>query len=140
MLNFKKHVTNLCNRVRNKIQGLTRVFPFMPVTQIIFLVVAYFLTHFEFCPLVWMKHDIVINNRTNRFYKTALRLVCSDFTSTFSELLIKDKFLTKYQRILQTLLNEVFKVKNNLAPEISSNIFSFKTVSYKQHFTVEILI
>ena len=140
MLNFKKHVTNLCNKVRKKIQGLTRVFPFMPVTQINFLVVAYFLTHFEFCPLVWMKHDIVINNRTNGFYKTALRLVYSDFTSTFSELLIKDKFLTKYQRILQTLLNEVFKVKNNLAPEISSNIFSFKTVSYKQHFTVEILI
>lgn len=98
--------------------------------------VAYFLPHFEFCPLVWMKHDIVINNGTNGLYKTALRLVYSDFTSTFSELLIKDKFLTKHQRNLQTLLSEVFKVPKTLAPEILSNIISFKTVSYKQHFVI----
>lgn len=67
-------------------------------------------------------------------------MVYSDFTSTFSELLIKDKFLTKHQRNLQALLNEVFKVKNNLAPEILSNVFSFKTVLYKQHCIGEILI
>lgn len=112
----------------------------MPVTKRNFLVVSSFLSHFEFCPLVWMKHDIVINNRINGLYKTALRLVYSDFTSTFSELLKKDKFLTKHQRNLQALLNEVFKVKNNLAPEILSNVFSFKTVLYKQHCIGEILI
>ena len=52
----------------------------------------------------------------------------SDISSTFSEHLLKSKSVTTHQRKLQA--NEMLKVKNNLAPEIMKNIFSFKTLLY----------
>ena len=49
-----------------------------------------------------------------------------DFSSRFSELLEKDKSVTIHHRNLQRLAYEIFKVKNNMAPEILTEIFPHK--------------
>ena len=52
--------------------------------------------------------------------------------------------MARRQRNLQTLVNEVLKVKNNSAPKILSNIFSWKqyriTLEAAQHFIEKMLI
>ena len=70
----------------------------------------------------------IFNNRTNGLHERALSLAYSYFSSTFSYFLIKDKSVTIHQRNLRILAFEMFKVKNNLAPEVMKNIFSFKTL------------
>ena len=60
----------------------------------------------------------------------ALSLVYNDFSSSFSELLEKDKSVTIHHRNLQTLAYEIFKVKQNMAPEILTEIFPQKESSY----------
>ena len=62
--------------------------------------------------------------------KTALSLVYNDFSSSFSELLEKDKSVTIHHRNLQALAFEIFKVKNNMAPEILTEIFPQKESNY----------
>ena len=69
------------------------------------------MSQFRYCPLVWMNHSRTLNNRINGFHKRALSLVQNDFSSSFSELLEKDKPLTIHDRNLQTLAYEIFKVK-----------------------------
>ena len=66
----------------------------MPVTQRKLLMNAYFLSQFEYCPLVWVNHSRILNNRISRLHERALRLVQSDFNETFLELLIKDESVT----------------------------------------------
>ena len=80
---------------------------------------AYFMSQFGYCPLVWMNQWIGLHKRT-------LSLVYNDFSSSFSELLEKDKSVTKHHRNLQSLAYELFKVKKNMASEILTEIFPQK--------------
>ena len=47
----------------------------------------------------------------------------NDFSSSFSELLEKNKSITIHDRNLHTLAYEIFKVKNNMAPKILTEKF-----------------
>ena len=54
----------------------------------------------------------------------ALRLVHDDYTSFFEDLLAKDGSVSIHHRNIQNVAIEMFKVKNNLCPEIVQSIFS----------------
>ena len=129
-LNFNEHVTNLCDKASKKIQALARIFPYIPQTQKRLLMNAYFMSQFGYCPLVWMNHSRALNNRINGLHKRALSLVYNDFSSSFSELLEKDKSVTIHHRNLQTLAYEIFKVKNNMMPEILTEMFPQKESNF----------
>ena len=129
-LNFNEHITNLRDKASKKIQSLARIFENIPQTQKHHLINAYFTSEFGYCPLVWMNHSRTLNNRINGLHKRALSLVYNDFSSSFSELLEKDKSVTIHHRNLQTLAYEIFKVKNNMAPEILTEIFPQKESNY----------
>ena len=58
-----------------------------------------------------MNHSRALNNRINGLHERALSLVYNDFSSSFSELLEKDKSVTIHRRNLQTLAYEIFNVK-----------------------------
>ena len=68
--------------------------------------------------LVRVFHSRKINNRMNSLHQRALRVAYRDYITTFSKLLSKDKSVTIHQRNLQLLATEVFKIKNELIPEI----------------------
>ena len=88
-LNFNEHVTNLCDKASKKSQALARIFPYIPQTQKLLLMNAYFMSQFGYCPLVWMNHTRTLNNRINGLHKRALSLIYNDFSSRFPELLEK---------------------------------------------------
>ena len=75
-----------------------------------------------------MKHSRTSNYCIKGLHKRALSLVYNDFSSSFSELLEKDKSVTIHHRNLQTLAYEIFKVKKNMAPE--TVIFPQKESNY----------
>ena len=88
------------------------------------------MSQFGYCLLVWINHARRLNNCINGLHKRALSLVYNHFSSSFSEFLEKDKSVTIHHRNLQTLAYEIFKVKNNLAPEILTEIFPQKESNY----------
>ena len=94
---------------------------------------VYFMSQFGYCPLVWMNHSRTLNNRINGLLKRAAGLVYNDFSSSFPELLQKDKSVTVHHCNLQTLAYETFNVKNNIAPEILTEIFSQKESNYSRN-------
>ena len=93
---------------------------------------AYFMSQFGYCPLVWMNHSRTLNNRINGLHKRALSLVCNDFSSSFSELLGKDKSATIHHRNLQTLGYEIFKKKKNIAHKILTEIWDILPTELKR--------
>lgn len=50
-------------------------------------------------------------------------MVYGDYTTSFEELLIKDKSVSIHHRNIQTVAIEMFKVKNNLCPEFITFLF-----------------
>ena len=112
-LNFNKHVTNLYDKASKKIQALDIILSYIPETQKRVLMNVYFMSQFGYCPLVWMNHSRTLNNPINGLHKRALSLVYSDFSSSCSELLEKDKSATIHHLNFQTLAYEIYNVKKN---------------------------
>ena len=72
--------------------------------------------------------------------KGLLRLTYKDNQSSFKEVLEKDLCVTVHHKNLQALITEIFKVKNDLAPDIMKDIFELKEPPYNlrlesNHFT-----
>ena len=64
------------------------------------------------------------NNLINKIHESSLRIVTSDKNSCYEDLLNLNNQITVYQRNLQVLMTEVFKITNGLSPPIM-DIFSY---------------
>ena len=71
---------------------------------------AFVTSQFNYCPLVWMCHSREINYRINNIHYRALRIVYSDNTSSFEDLLRKDGSVTIHQGNVRFLSLEMFKL------------------------------
>ena len=99
---------------------------------------AFITSHFSYCPLVWMFHCRELNNKINRIHERSLKLEYFDKTSTFQELLGKDKSISVHHKNIQVLATEICKTVNGLARTIMNTIFEIKDIEYnlsnKIHF------
>ena len=78
-----------------------------------------------------MLHSKTLNNKINRLYERALRIVHFDWTSSFCELLEKDELFSVHHKNIQSLAIEIYQFINNLSPFIMNNIFKVNpTVPY----------
>ena len=82
------------------------------------VMIAFVTSQFGYCPLVLMVNSGDLNNKINSLLKRALRITCGDRSPLFPDLLKKDKSVSIHHSNIQALENEMFKVKNNIAPEI----------------------
>ena len=99
-LGFEKHLNIICGKARAKINALGRVPPFMNIEKRRTIMNAFFNSQFSYCPLIWMFHSRLINNKINRLHERCLRIVYSENQSTFEELLEKDDSVSVHERNL----------------------------------------
>ena len=71
-----------------------------------------------------MFHNRKLNSHINRIHERVLRIVYQDHNSMFEELLEKKNSFKIYDRNLQGLLIEIFKVKMNHASEIMNEVIT----------------
>ena len=83
---------------------------------------AFVTSQFAYCPLIWMFHNRRIDHKINKLHEKALKIVYKDHFSLFEELLSKDESVTVHQRNLQIIATEVYKILNNLSPDIIQDI------------------
>ena len=140
-LNFNEHVTSLCKKASQKLNALSRLASSMTFDQRKLILNSFIISNFSYCPIVWMFHSRKLNERINYIHERALRIVYRDFKSSFQELLVKDNSVTIHQKNLQKLVTEIYKVKNNLAPELMKEVFEFIEKPYllreNEHFKIE---
>ena len=86
------------------------------------LMIAFIKSQFNYCPLVWMFHDRTINSKVNKSRERALQIVCKDSGNDFVTKV--NSSITTHQRILQLLMIEIFKTKNDLNPTFMKDIFA----------------
>ena len=129
-LSFEHHITSLCKKASQKLHALARIAHYMDFEKRRSVMKAFVIFQFNYCLFIWMFHNKALNNRINKIHKRALRLVYQNKNLSFSELLELDNAVTIHQRNLQVLVTEIFKVKNNLSPEIMKQVFDFQEPYY----------
>ena len=123
---FEEHINNLCRKSSQKIHALPRISHYLSPNKKRILLKTFVTSQFNYCPLVWMCHSRILNNRINNIHLRALRIVYQDKKSSFEELLQKDNSVSVHLKILQYLATEIFIVKNGLSPIIMNEVFNFK--------------
>ena len=139
-LSFKGHITSLCKKSSQKLHALERIVNYMDLPKRKVLMKVFIVSQFSYFPLIWMFHSRTLNNRTNNIHERALSLSYKDNQSSFKELLEKDHSVTVHHKNLQALVTEIFKVKNDLFPDIMKVVFELKELPYNLpsesiHFT-----
>ena len=101
---------------------------------------SFYKLQFSYCPLVWMCHSCTINSKINHLRERCLRVICSDKISSFKELLERDGSIPIHNRNLQILATEMFKVYNNIALPIVTEIFNKRNpnqqLRHTSHFSI----
>ena len=93
-LNFKEHILSLCKKANRKLHALSRVSKYMTLNKRRILMKSFIISQFNYCPLIWMMHNRGLNNKINHIHERALRIVYDDHSSSFDDLLNKDKSVT----------------------------------------------
>ena len=73
------------------------------------LMKAFVLSHFSYCPLLWMFYDRALNNRINHIHERALRIAYKDYENDFGFLLEQSISVPIHARNLQLLITEIYK-------------------------------
>ena len=55
-LNFKNHLSAICNKVSRKNNALGRIANYMPLEKRRIVMEAFIESQFNYCPLIWMFH------------------------------------------------------------------------------------
>ena len=122
-LNFENHLSAIYNKMSRKTNVLRWIANYMPQEKRRILMKTFIKSQFNYCPLIWMFHSQTINNKINRLNERALRIVYSDFKSSFEGLLMKGNSFSIYERNIQSLTIEIYKFFNGLSPSFLKNFF-----------------
>ena len=109
-LSFDQHFSSICNKACKKLHALGRIPGYMSFEKRRTLMKTFIESQLNYCPLIWMFHSRTMNNKMNRIHEKALRLVYSDYSCNFDELLKKDVSFSIYDRNIQTFAIEIYKI------------------------------
>ena len=87
---------------------------------------AFFISHFNCFPLIWMCHSRTNSRKIKMLYETCLRIIYNDKQSSFNELLNKGSSVSIRIRNIQRLAIEMFKFHKELPPPTMYNVFKLK--------------
>ena len=129
-LTFSSHIRELCKKASQKISALSKISNQLNDSEKNLLFVAVVKPQFNYCPLVWMFCSKTSSNMINRVHERAFKVILSDDLSDFKSLLQNNRNIRSHHENIQSLMIEMFKTKNELAPPIMDSMFERRNEPY----------
>ena len=120
----------MCKKAAQKLGVLNRISSLLDPEKKRLVFNAVIKSHFNYCPLIWMFSSRRSNNLLYRIHERSLRTVYNDTSSTFQELLQRDRSVNIHHKNIQALTTEVFKGVNIICPPIMKIFFDFRKNRY----------
>ena len=129
-LTFKGHIKILCRKAAQKMGALSRLLNHLSDSQKRSIFNSLIKSQFNYCPLIWMFCSRTSNNIITIIHEQVLRLILNGQTSDFDTHLQNNNGTCNHHRIIQTLMVDVYKIKNNLNPPIMNFLFERRNNTY----------
>ena len=118
-MDFNTHIKNIRRKAGRKLSALLRISPYLDQGKKVLLYKSMIKPQFNYYPLVWMYCSRKSNNLINRVHERGLRLTYRNETyKQFQQILSDKNEPTIYQKKLQVLMTEVYKIVNGIAPPV----------------------
>ena len=72
-----------------------------------------------------------LNNKINRIHERALRITFNDKSSSYGELLTKDRSVTIHHRNIRALAIEIYKLMQGISPPLLNEVFVPRQCNYE---------
>ena len=101
------------------------------------LLSSFIISHFSYCPLIWMFCSKKSTKKINAVHERFLRIILNDYESPYPLLLEEAHQITFHQRCINSLMIEVYKYLNGHSPDIMNDIFKLRKNEYNlQNFHI----
>ena len=129
-LTFSKHISATGKKASMRVGVLMRLRKLIPVEAKLQIYKTAILPYLTYCGLSWHFCRKSDSNKLERINERGLRAVYCDWNSPYSELLIRAKLTTLYNRRLQDIAIFMYKVKNNQVPQNVLELFPHSPANY----------
>ena len=129
-LKFNNHVEYMCKKAGRQVNALQRLKSNIDYPTRLLIYKSFILSHFNYCPTLWMFTGKRQLQRINKLQERALRFVANDYSSSYTILLDKCKVPSISTLCVQYLAKEVYKCINNLNPGYLNDMFINKDIKY----------
>ena len=87
MLNFDLHISDICKKAAKQINVLSRLSQYLTTETKLLIYKSFVRSNFGYCPVVWHFCSKTSTDKMEKLQYRALRLVYSDFDSSYESLL-----------------------------------------------------
>ena len=101
---------------------------------------AYFLSHFNYCPIVWHFCGKGDTHKIERIHERAIRFITNDYNSEYMQLLSDGNECTLYLKRVRLIAQEVFKSLNGLNPVYAKEILRDRPSKYPSRTPLDLYI
>ena len=123
-LSFNEHIINIYKIANKKLNALSRINHYVKQNQKEILLSSFLISHFSYCPLIWMFCSKKSTKKANAVHERSLRIIRNDYESIYPLLLEEAHQITFHQLCINSLMTEVYKYLNGQSPEIMNDISS----------------
>ena len=74
-LSFDEHIINICKTANKKLNALSRINHYMKQNQKEILLSSFTISHFSYCPLIWMFCSKKTSKRINAVHERSSRII-----------------------------------------------------------------
>ena len=85
-LNFDLHISYICKKAAKQINVLSRLSQYLTTETKLLIYKSFVRSNFGYCPIVWHFCSKTSTDKMEKLQYRALRLVYSDFDSSYEEL------------------------------------------------------
>ena len=129
-LNFDEHLDGIIKKSSRKTNALSRITSFMNTGKRRIILNSFYNPQFNFSCLVWMLQPCSTNNKINCLHERTSLVVYGGFSSSFENLLKKDRIVSMLFKNLQKLPTEMFKISKNFYVPLINELFHQKVNHY----------
>ena len=91
---------------------------------------SYISSNFNYCPIVWMFTGKLNFDKLEKSNKRAIRFISNDAESSYEQLCTEEKLLNIHKRCIKSVAIQMFKIKNQTAPDYLAEMFNVRETHY----------